>query len=39
VDLPGVADQPGRHVEQPVAQGAQVGPAAAVAAVEAGQFL
>lgn len=38
-DVPGVADQPGRHHEQPVPKGAQVRPASSVAAVDAGQFL
>jgi hypothetical protein len=34
-----VADQPGRNGQEPVAQGAQVAAAAAVAVVEAGEFL
>lgn len=36
--LPGVADQAGGHDQQPVAQGAQVGSAAAVAVVQAGEL-
>ena len=37
--LAGVVDQPGGYDQESVAQGAQMCPAAAVAVVEAGQFL
>jgi len=37
--LPGVTHDAGGHGQQPVAQGAQVGSVAAVAVIEAGQFL